>query len=107
MANNDRKQSSKFFAPRWGCNKLRVYFSIVINLLRRCSTKKYQEPNLLKSISKTFFFFSKIKVFIEEKMLLNEKNSVQLVSEKNRNAEHTDFYRFTRIKTASIIQRLT
>jgi len=107
MANNDRKQSSKFFAPRWGCNKLRVYFSIVINLLRRCSTKKYQEPNLLKSISKTFFFFSKIKVFIEEKMLLNEKNSVQLVSEKNRNAEHTDFYRFTRIKTASIIQHLT
>ena len=42
MANNDRKQLPKSIAL--GCNKLRIYFSIVINLLRRCSTKKYQEP---------------------------------------------------------------
>jgi len=46
MANNDRKQSSKFVAPRWG-TKSYVFFSIVINLPRRYATKKYQEPKYL------------------------------------------------------------
>jgi len=50
MANNDRKQSSKLFAPRWGAISY-VFFSIVINLLRRYATKKYQEPLLIEKIS--------------------------------------------------------
>ncbi len=44
MANNDRKQSSKFVAPRWGAICYVNFSSIVINLLRRYATKKYQEP---------------------------------------------------------------
>jgi len=43
MANNDRKQLPKSIAPRWGAISY-VFFSIVINLLRRYTTKKYQEP---------------------------------------------------------------
>jgi len=47
-----------------GCNKLRVYFSIVINLLRRYATKKYQEP---KNTAPVRCFHLTVKVLSGEK----------------------------------------
>jgi len=41
MANNDRKTNNKFYSTALRCNRLRAYFSIVINLIRRFFTKKF------------------------------------------------------------------
>jgi len=80
MANNDRKQIPIFVAPRCGAICYVSFFSIVINLLRRYTTKKYQEPIIIIWICVFMFACSQNKNnTISQEYICNQiKNEIGL-----------------------------